>query len=283
MHSNLFTQLKSNIEFLSKTERKIAELIINAPDKFITYSLSELSGIAGVSQGSIINFSKKYSGGGFPALKLQIASCLYMNDDKPFSVIDSRDTIQEALTKNIEATVCAFETTSELNTEETLQSVVNRILKAKKIEIYGIYRSAAVATDFYFQLLQLGIPASFVSDILTCSVSASMLDENCLVVAISASGKTNEIIDAVKYAKAKNVPVVCLTSNKNSLLAKLSDDVLVAASSGTSVAGSGMEVRSSQLILIDTICSYLVSRLNEEEKNRYIEIKAILNSHNVSD
>lgn len=283
MHSNLFTQLKSNIEFLSKTERKIAELIINAPDKFITYSLSELSGIAGVSQGSIINFSKKYSGGGFPALKLQIAACLYMNDDKPFSVIDSRDTIQEALTKNIEATVCAFETTTELNTEETLQSVVNRILKAKKIEIYGIYRSAAVATDFYFQLLQLGIPASFVSDILTCSVSASMLDENCLVVAISASGKTNEIIDAVKYAKAKNVPVVCLTSNKNSLLAKLSDDVLVAASSGTSVAGSGMEVRSSQLILIDTICSYLVSRLNEEEKNRYIEIKAILNSHNVSD
>ena len=187
------------------------------------------------------------------------------------------------MVKTAKATGEAFQITTEVNEEETLERVATRILQANKVEIYGIYRSGVVATDFYYQLLELGIPASFVSDILTCTVSASMLDEKSLVIAISLSGKNKEIIDAVRNAKHNHVPVICLTANRNSPLAKLSDEVLVAASGGVSVGGVASEIRSSQLLLTDAICSYLISKMSDEDQKRYLQLKAILSSHNVDE
>ena len=282
MSVNILLQLRSNLEFLSNTEKKIAALILQDPQRFITYSLNELSELANVSHGSIINFSKKYAGGGFPALKLNIASSLH-TDDAPLSLADPGDSIKDVLTKNIRSQTKSFETTSVLNKEATLQQVAERIIHAKRIEIYGVYRSAVVATDLYYQLLQLGFSVSFISDILTCAVSASMLSKNDLVIAISASGKTQEIINVVKNARKHGASVVSLTSNISSPLARLSDDVLLAVSSGVSISGSSTEIRSSQLLMIDTLCSYLLGKMDDADRSRYLELTAILKSHSVDD
>ena len=149
-------------------------------------------------------------------------------------------------------------------------------------EIYGIYRSAALATDLYYQLLEIGVQASFVSDVLTCATSALMLGEKDLVIAISSSGQTKDVIDAVKIAKEKGVSVICLTGNRNSPLAKLSDVVLVAAASGNSVFSNAKEIRFSQLAVLDALCSFVAGKIDDEEK-RYSIVNKILNSHSVKD
>lgn len=282
MSQNLISRLKSNMDYLSSAERKIANLIINNPRKFTRYSMTELSKLADVSQGSIINFSKKFSGGGYPVLKMHVAGCI--NDsEKPFSTVHSEDSLKDAIAKTIKNNNDAFHITAEINSESTLKAVADKIKSARKVEIYGIFRSAAVATDFCYQLLEIGIPASFVSDILTCAVSATMLDENSLVIAISSSGKTKDTLDAVKNAKANGVPVVGITSNSNSPLARLSDYPLIASSSGNSVIGKEMEVRASQLLITDAICSYLRCNMDEEGQKQYHKLKDILNSHSVND
>lgn len=283
MTQNILVRLKTNINFLTKVEQKIAKLIIDNPKEFITYTMSDLAQKAGVSQGSIINFSGKFVNGGFPELKLQISACCAAQEEQQFNIVANDDTLKEALDKNIKSLDEAYRLTQTVNDEETLKRVTDRILKAKKVEIYGIYRSAAVASDLFYQLLQLGIPVAFISDILTCAVSAAMLDENSLVIAISSSGKTKDIIDAVENARANNVPIVSVTSNINSPLAKLSDDVLIAASSGSSISNSPTEVRSSQLLLTDTICSYIRSKIHKNDEDIYFKLKKILNSHNVEE
>ena len=283
MEKNLITELKTSINFLTRVERKIANEIINNPSEFITYSMNELSRKIDVSQGSIINFSNKYAKGGFPELKLKISACIGNLKKQQFNIVESGDTVKDALRKNRDSLSEAFAMADEVNSEETLTNVVKMILKANKIEIYGIFRSATVATDFCYQLLELGIPASFVSDILTCSISASMLDETSLVIAVSSSGKTKDIIDAVKNAKANNVPIISITSNINSPLAKLSDEVLVAPSSGNAVSSRATEIRSSQLLITDTVCSYIRSKINYKNENRYYKMKDILNSHSVKE
>lgn len=279
----LLESLSDGINSLSNTERKIADAILNDPQGFITLSMTQLSKLAGVSQGSINNFSKKYSGGGFPTLKLKIAGELSSGKLIPFSNINNDDSARETLSKNIKNATAAFNNTLLSNTDERLISVAQRILKAKKVEIYGIFRSASIATDMYYQLLTLGIPANFVGDVLTCAVSASMLDSESLVIAVSSSGKTKDIIDAVKSAKAHNVPVVCITGNKNSPLSKLSDEVLIACSSGKSLVGDYNEIYLSQKIISDAICSYIRNHTDENGEKKYYELSSILNSHNVKD
>ena len=283
MKQTLLRELRSNLDYMSNVERRLAEVILKDPRQFVSYSLGELAELAQVSQGSIINFANKFCGGGFPALKMEVAASLPHVSDTPFSVVTDGDSLKEMLQKTTESIGDALKNTSALNDEETLRAVGDLILGAKKVEIYGIFRSAVVATDFYFQLLQLGIPATFVSDVLTCAVSASMLGEGSLVIAISSSGQTQDVIDAVRLAKANGVPVITITAHKASPLAQLADRVLIAAPSGNARSANANEVRLSQLALTDALCSYLRTRLDADGNNRYFKMNEILSSHNVKD
>ena len=132
MENNLISYLKTNINYLTAVERRIAQIIVDTPDKFITYTMLDLAQYADVSQGSIINFSKKFAGGGFPELKLMIAANLkhystLITDSEPLSKDD-------ILSKTISAQNAAYLLTSGANSEETLARVAEKILNAKKVE-----------------------------------------------------------------------------------------------------------------------------------------------------
>ncbi len=282
MKKKVLDDLKVNLPFLSPTETKLARLILDDPKKVISCSMAELSALANVSQGSICNFAKKFAGCGFSDLKLQIASELSHYEPQPLSVAEESDGVREVLKKTVRNHISALENTILANSEEVLASAADKILHAGRVEIYGVYRSAAMASNIYYKLLVLGIPASFVGDTLSCAVSASMLERDCVIIAVSSSGTTKDVTDAVKLAKSRGVPIICITSNKNSPLAQLSDDVLVSPSGGNSVEGQDNEVRIAQMTLFDALCSYLLTRI-DKDGSRYLGLRDILNSHRVND
>lgn len=281
MSENLLTMLMLNQDDMSVVEQKITSIILDDPKKFATYSLTELSTLAEVSQGSIINFANKFAGGGFPTLKLKVATSPTPNKEL-FSDVNKTDDLKIVLKKRIESVHKAMQNTANNNDESTLKLVAEKILKAKKVELYGIYRSTVMATDFYYQLFELGIPVSVVSDALTCAASAYMLDKESVVFAISSSGRTKDILDAVKVASSRGAFTIGLTSHKNSPLAKLCDLVLISSSGGYSLSGLDTESRLSQMILTDTICSYLRSQIDETGEN-YYALRKILTLHSVDD
>ena len=278
--NSIINELKSNKQFMSVKEGKICELILSSPKDFLNFNLKEVSIKAGVSQGSVINFSNKYARGGFPKLKLLIASSISSSDE---FISEKKDdgTLLSLLKETGENYFGAVNNTLSLSNEDDLKTVASLILKAKKVQIYGIYRSAIVANDFYNQLLQLGVPASYVSDVLTCAVSASMLDKNSLIIAVSSTGQTQDVIEAVKIAQQNGVKAVAITANKNSKLATLCDTVLFSSPSGNSSLSAPTEIRISQLAIVDTLCSYV--RRKSGDAKKYFEIEEILSMHNVKD
>ena len=283
METKLLHKLRSTAEFMSNAERKIAGVILADPERFTKYTLGELSRVSGASQGSIVNFAKKYSGGGFPDLKLAVATALSGESGHPFSLVESNDSMKAVLRKTADGIDRALRNTVALNGNEDLERACSLILGAKKVEIYGVFRSAVVATDMYYQLIQLGLNANFVSDVLTCAVSASLLERDSAVVAISSSGQTRDVIDAVKLAKKNGVPIVAITAHKESPLAKLSDVVLKACPAGNALSENANQVRISQLAIVDALVSELRSRTDADGSGRYFKVGEILGMHNVKD
>jgi DNA-binding MurR/RpiR family transcriptional regulator len=283
MSNKVLQDIKINFEFMSQVERKIATIIIADPKKFTTYSLSELAEIAEVSQGSIINFANKHAGGGFPTLKLAIAASLAQEQNKTFNKVGDGNSLTEILRNTASDIGDALSNTIESNSEEALKQAAEMILAAQKVEIYGFFRSATVATDFHYQLLQIGIPSTFVSDFFTCVLSASMLDSNSLVIAISSSGQTQELLNAVEQAKKSGASIISITSNRNSPLPELSDVTLYSSPSGNSLTGKISEVRISQLAITDAICAYLRGKLDADGHNSYFKMKELLKLLNVKD
>lgn len=283
MESKLLHRLSSNIDFMSMAEVKIARVILSDPQRFTKYTLGELSQVAGVSQGSIINFSKKYCGGGFPNLKLAVATAISRESERPFSTVESNDSMKTVLRKTADGICKGLGNTVELNGSDEMKKACDLIVNAKKIEIYGIFRSAVVATDMYYQLIQLGLCANFVSDVLTCAVSASMLDKDSVVIAISSSGLTRDVIDAVSLAKRNGASVISITAHANSPLARISNVVLNACPAGNVLSEHANQVRISQLAIVDAIISELRSRIDSDGKGRYFMVSEILGLHNVKD
>ena len=268
---------------MTLAEARIARIILSDPERFTKFTLGELSRESGVSQGSIINFAKKHVGGGFPDLKIAVAKAISQERERPFSVVDSGDTVKSALRKTSDGISVALQNTAALNDSATMEKACRLIMEAKRIEIYGVFRSAVVATDMYYQLIQLGLHANFVSDVLTCAVSASLLSNDSVVVAISSSGQTRDVIDAVKLAKMNGVPIVAITAHSDSPLALLADAVLVACPAGNALSEHSNQVRASQLTIIDAIVSILRSKIDSDGAGHYSNFIEILRMHNVKD
>lgn len=283
MQTDIFSKLRLLYETLSPVERRLADAVLGDPQSFIDSSMTELAGRTGVSQGSINNFSKKLCGDGFAKLKLQLAAQLSLYSQPSFTAVKDSDSVRDVLSEQIEQSAAAFENTLRLNSEESLEKAADMIMNAGKIELYGLFQAGIMANNFSYQLLQLGLPAVFVSDVLLAPVSASMLDKSGLVIAVSTSGKTKDILDAVRIAKSAGASVMTITSNPTSPLAKAADNVLIAASSGRTISGNMSDILLSQTLLANTLCQYLRARIDKDGKERYFRLKDIIASHSVKD
>ena len=203
--------------------------------------------------------------------------------ESSFDVASAGDSIRDVMSLSMEHLNRAFRLTRDINSEETLRKVAQMIMRAKKIEIYGIFQSGIVANDCYHQMLQLGLPVNFVTDVLMCPVSATMLDQDSLVIAISSSGKTKDIYETVKIAKENQVPCICITRNINGPIAELSDEVLAIAIGDEVLGRTASTVRMCEYYLIDAICSHIRYQMDANGKTQYFKLSKILNSHNMEE
>lgn len=275
----LLAKIQSRKSFMSKTERKIAEIILTDPESFIKYSAIQLSSIAGVSQGSINNFSKKFAGGGYSDLKVKIATDLKAYRDSYTNTVLPEDSIAEIMNFSAESISAAFLQTKQINSEAVLKNACRLIMDAARIEIYGIAKSGVVAEDFSFQLMKLGYSVKCVTEALVCPVSAMGLDKNALVIAISLTGRTSDVYDGVRIAKENGAKCICITRDDKSPVAKLCDEVIVVWQGNETLSNYVDAERLCEYFLIDVICSYIRSKMTDSEKLRSTKIINILNSH----
>lgn len=281
--NNIFAELKTEYEFLSRVEKRIADVVLHDPKAFIESSMAELSERTGVSQGSINNFARKFSAGGFSALKLKVAGHLSKYDEQPFAVIDRASGVKAAMEIKIKESLAAFRSTLERNSEESLKHAVKMILNAKRIELYGTFNSALVAQYLCYRLIALGIPSSFFGDTLMRLGSASVMDGDSLVIAVSLTGRTKEILDAVALAKKSGASVLCLTGDRTSPIAKLADELLLSASSGISISDANDEQRLAQFLTVDTLCAYIRSITDADGNQNFYKMQKILSAYSVKD
>ena len=100
---------------------------------------------------------------------------------------------------------------------------------------------------------------------------------------MSNTGETREIIEAVKVAKERGTKVLSITANRYSPLAKISDEVLVAASGAVSVSGVADDIRLTQMLIADTLCTYIRSNMDRDSNFRYSKLKDMFSSHYIKD
>ena len=250
--------VKRNLSSMSDTEKKIGAYILEHSEQVVYMTTKMLAGAAGVSEGSIINFSTKLGFSGFSDLKINLAQQVGPEANYIFDNVQAEDSPKFAMKKMIDNMVSTMQTTFDVSSETELCAIAGLLMNTKgRIEVYGVGSSSMIANDVYYRLMRIGLPIYAVTDPHISAVSASLLNGECVAIGISHSGRTIETLDTMKRAKERGAKTVCVTDYANSPLAKLCDYAIVIASKEAEVHKEAVTARLAQLLVFDSLCAYI--------------------------
>src|SRR5262249_59062395 len=100
------------------------------------------------------------------------------------------------------------------------------ILKARRVEVYGIGSAASIAEDANYRLLRIGIESKVIVDSHVQAISAALTGPDVAVVTVSHSGSTHETVTATRLAKEAGAPPNFITKHRRPPLLAHADNVL---------------------------------------------------------
>ncbi len=108
--------------------------------------------------------------------------------------------------------------------DKNFYDAVNAIIKCRsKVIICGVGKSGIIASKISATLSSVGTPSFTVSASDCSHGDLGRITKKDILLLISNSGNTNELKNIIKFAKSFKVLLICIVSNKNSILYKEAD------------------------------------------------------------
>ena len=113
---------------------------------------------------------------------------------------------------------------------EDIERIVDLLAGIKgKIVILGVGKSGIIGQKIAATMTSTGTGAIHLHPSDALHGGIGIINSDDVVIIISNSGETNEIIEMLPYLKRRNVPIIALVGNLNSTLARRADAVLDAS------------------------------------------------------
>ena len=108
---------------------------------------------------------------------------------------------------------------SSLN--EDFSKAVELILDSKKnIILTGLGKSGYIARKVSSSFKSTGISSLYLHPSEASHGDLGIIDKRDILIIISNSGETNEILDIINFAKLKGINIISITSNTSSILSR---------------------------------------------------------------
>lgn len=266
-------RIRSVMPELSKSEAVVADYVSNNPEKVINLSVSALADLCGVSEPTIIRACRNMGYSGYQALKValiqgQSATIAYAGEE-----VTETDTMQDTITKVFGAAADAVALTRNNLNVRDMERAAEALLRAKRIYIFGVGGSAAVASDVQHKFSRLGFNVTAYADLNLQAIVAAYAGKDDVVFAISHSGSSKVVVDNTNIAKSNGATVISLSSTGKSPLTEIADISLFTDANETRYRIVALSSRIAELTIIDTLYSFMSFRTGSKE-NMKIE-KAI--------
>ena len=207
---NIINAIELRRPQLRKSEQKVADHILSQPDTIIYLRIVDLAREAGVSEPTVVRFCRAIGCDGFQDFKLLLAQHIAHSPSyKEFS-LSEHDSAREYTIKVFDSAMETLKRVRDSLDTRAIEAAVSALQKARRVEFYGFGASSPVATDAQHKFFRLQIPSSAYSDPHIQAMSAMSLDTDDVVVAISQSGRTQALIDAMVLVKEAGATLIGL-------------------------------------------------------------------------
>ncbi|GGD52350.1 MurR/RpiR family transcriptional regulator [Pseudoxanthomonas indica] len=269
--------LKQRLHELSPVERRIADAILDDVDGAAQSGISELADKAHVSVAAISRFAKTLDCDNVRELRARLAEASAVG--KRF-LDDHAAPPSSALFAQICADVesCLRRNIGGLQ-EQVVQSLAEALAGARMIYVFGMGGCSTVfGLELQNRLVRLGRPIAAYSDAISLKVVAATLTPQDVVVALSVSGITPEILSAVDIARGYGARVGAIT-RVDTPLAERADWLLPIVIDETDFVFKPSASRYAVMLAVDVLATTLALHLADDSRERLRRIKLALDSY----
>jgi RpiR family transcriptional regulator, carbohydrate utilization regulator len=263
---------------LRLAERKVAALILDDLTGASHASIGEIAQRAAVSIATVTRFAKAVGCRDVRELKLRLAQAAavgqrFLPRRAPAAAperIATRvfDEVQTALTHN-----------HQLLLQAPVADAAAALRAARMIYVYGMGGgSTALADEMRFRLVRLGRPVATYQDGLLQRMVASTVSRDCVVIALSATGRVPEMVDSCRLARSYGATLIALTAPA-SPLAKLADWLIPIVAFETDFIYKPSSSRYAMLMALDVLVTELAVSQGDESRELLRRMKHALDAH----
>jgi DNA-binding MurR/RpiR family transcriptional regulator len=249
---------------LAPSERKIAAYILEHPQEAISCTTSELGERSSTSGAAVIRLCKSLGLKGFQELKLRVAGDLHKNTEEGYRDIQPMESQSSVLQKVTNNSIQSLRETAEILNPEDISKAVDAFINAPSIHFFGVGASSIIALDAQQKFIRINKRATAFTDIHMVAMLVANVQQGDVVVGISFSGETAEIVKILKLANTRGATTISLTRYGTSPVSEQADIKLYTSASKEATFRSGAtSSRLAQLHVIDILFMCVASQQYE--------------------
>jgi DNA-binding MurR/RpiR family transcriptional regulator len=254
---------------LGKKEKQIVNFISNQYQELAKMTISDLASHLGVSESSITKVCKKLKCDGFYELKRAITDYLINGDtairDEMQEDFDYKDDNQTIMEKVFFNSIVGLQDTLAIISRQELSKAVSALKNIPyngKLVLVGSGGSGILCEDFQHKLLKIGIFSILFRDSHMQLMSASLLNKGDVVLGVSHSGTSKDVINIFKLAQEREATTICITNHVKSPVTEFSTIILHSSARNSPITGENAAARIAQLNILDVL--FTILSLNQQ-------------------
>lgn len=255
--SSLILDIQLSYNQFTKTEKKIADFVVQNTNRVLFMSITELSEACGVADASVHRFCRTMGVKGYQEFKMKLSLSITSEEEDVTSENDEmdlkNDSLEFSLDKILQGHINALRETRTLMRMDEIEKAVKMMEDAKNVYFFGIGDSLLTAREARNKFLRICKKVSCIDDPHMQAMTASMAGPEDVIFIISYSGATKDNIYVAKIAKKVGAKIVGITRFLKSPLTTYTDALLVCGSNEGPLDGGSMGAKLSQLYIIDVL------------------------------
>lgn len=269
-------KIKKSLPDCTPVETQLAEYILNNRSAVIHYSAQLLAKKSNTSAATVVRYAKKLGYKGFQQLKIDLAKDNSEQEVSFDDIILEEDDTLTLVKKSYSSNLKTLEQTYNLINVEHLSNAIHLLTQAETIYLVGVGGSSIICEDLMHKLTRINKKVIFHQNFHIFLHNLTYIKPKDVLIAVSYSGETPEIINAVKFANAAHAPVVAITQFRKNTLAKLADILLNTASEEKEMRLGAISSRFSSLILSDLLYLGLAKQNIDDTTAKILETRQII-------
>lgn len=241
---SVYDKIKSNYDYLSKTERRVAKYCLDNYLEISNYTLSQLSNQSKCGEATIFRFLKKIGISSFHDLKVELT------EESQYVGKMVQDSFVSDVYQSIQT---AIEYTIHHLDQNELNEMAHLIQKAGKIICAGVGNSGIPAEACAMRFLRNGKNGIYLKDYHFQLIYLNEMTTSDIAILFSITGETDDILCCAEILKKRKIKIISITSSIVSSLAKMSDYHILVKYSNGPINGGNMISQITQMYIADLI------------------------------